>query len=212
MRFRLCRHAVAAVVATAGLTVVPRLAVGQAAGAGPTYPGRYPFTAADIRFVTGMISHHAQAIIMAKWAPTHGASKSVGIMCERIINAQADEIVLMQNWLKDRKQPVPEATPLPMKMMMGGMEHEMMMPGMLTEGQMQQLDASKGTDFDRYFLMFMIQHHRGALTMVDEMFASPGAGQDEFVFKFASDVFADQGSEIDRLGRMLSPLILQGKP
>jgi uncharacterized protein (DUF305 family) len=149
-----------------------------------------------------MIHHHAQAIVMARWAPTHDASRSVGILCERIINAQSDEITLMSNWLRDRNQPVPEPTAGPMKMTMNGMEHEMLMPGMLSDEQMKQLDAARGGEFDRLFLRFMIQHHNGAITMVNELFASPGAGQDEFVFKFASDVYADQGTEIDRMQKM----------
>ena len=173
------------------------------------YPGRYPWTAADAQFITGMISHHAQAIVMAGWAPTHLAGKSVVTLCERIINAQTDEIVLMQSWLKDRNQPVPEAKPLPMKMMMNGQEHEMMMPGMLSDAQMKQLDEARGTDFDRLFLTFMIQHHRGAITMVEQLLASPGAAQDDFVFKFQGDVYADQGTEIDRMQKML--LTLMGK-
>jgi uncharacterized protein (DUF305 family) len=87
-------------------------------------------------------------------------------------------------------------------MEMDGMQHEMLMPGMLSDEQMKQLDAARGGEFDRLFLRFMIQHHNGAITMVNELFASPGAGQDEFVFKFASDVYADQGTEIDRMQKM----------
>ncbi len=170
------------------------------------YPGRYPFTKADIEFISGMISHHAQAIVMAKWAPTHGANKSVSILCERIINAQTDEINLMQNWLRDRKLPVPEAKPVPMKMTMNGMEMEMLMPGMLSDEQMAQLDHSRGSEFDRLFLTFMIQHHKGATAMVKTLFESPGAGQDESVFKFASDVNVDQSTEIERMTRMLISL------
>jgi uncharacterized protein (DUF305 family) len=190
-------------LAAAALTVGPHAVAAQNAGApAPAYPGRYPYTAADIHFISGMIHHHAQAIVMARWAPTHGASRSVGILCERIINAQSDEITLMSNWLRDRNQPVPEPTAGPMKMTMNGMEHEMLMPGMLSDEQMKQLDAARGGEFDRLFLRFMIQHHNGAITMVNELFASPGAGQDEFVFKFASDVYADQGTEIDRMQKM----------
>ena len=191
------------------VAAVSQSASAQTPVAQAKYPGRYPWTAADAQFVTGMISHHAQAIVMAGWAPTHGAGKSVVTLCERIINAQTDEIVLMQSWLKDRNQPVPEAKPLPMKMMMDGQEHEMMMPGMLSDAQMKQLDAARGTDFDRLFLTFMIQHHRGAITMVEQLLASPGAAQDDFVFKFQGDVYADQGTEIDRMQKML--LTLMGK-
>jgi uncharacterized protein (DUF305 family) len=200
------RAGLIAAVALAVIAVAsaPRGAAAQAAPASkpPTYPGKYPFVRADVDFVTGMISHHAQAIIMAKWAPTHGANKSVGVLCERIINAQTDEIAVMQLWLKDRNQPVPEANPLPMKMMMDGVEHMMMMPGMLTDDQMKQLDEARGGQFDRLFLRLMIQHHRGAVTMVDQLFAAPGAGQDEVVYKFASDIYADQTTEIERMQRM----------
>lgn len=169
---------------------------------------RYPYTEADIHFMTGMIGHHAQAIVMARWAPTHGASSSVRTLCDRIINAQQDEIVTMQTWLRDRHQPVPEAVPGPMKMQMGGMEHEMLMPGMLTDEQMKQLDQARGPEFDRLFLTFMIQHHNGAVQMVKELFGTNGAAQDELVFKFASDVNVDQTTEIARMQRMLFALVI----
>ena len=167
---------------------------------------RRPYTAADVNFMSGMIGHHAQAIVMARWAPTHGASSSVRILCERIINAQTDEIAIMQQWLRDRRQPVPDATP-GMKMTMGGMEHVMLMPGMLSELQMKQLDEARGPAFDRLLLTFMIQHHQGAVTMVKELLGSYGAGQDQTVFKFASDVNVDQATEIARMRKMLAALV-----
>ena len=167
---------------------------------------RHPYTEADVQFMSGMIGHHAQAIVMANWAPTHGATPSVRRLAERIINAQQDEIATMQRWLGDRLKPVPEATPAGMKMMMNGVEHIMLMPGMLTETQMKQLDQAKGPEFDRLFLRFMIQHHRGAVSMVKDLFDSWGAGQDETVFKFASDVNVDQSTEIDRMEKMLVAL------
>jgi uncharacterized protein (DUF305 family) len=179
---------------------------GEAAARARADSARLPYTEADIQFISGMIGHHAQAIVMAKWAPSHGADPAVGRLCERIINAQNDEIALMQRWLRDRHQPVPEATPAPMKMMMNGVEHEMLMPGMLTDEQMKRLDAARGREFDRLFLTFMIQHHRGAITMVTQLFATPGAGQDETVFKMANDIQADQGTEINRMTRMLLTL------
>jgi uncharacterized protein (DUF305 family) len=167
---------------------------------------RMPYTRADIDFMAGMIGHHAQAIVMARWAPSHGASASVRTLCARIINAQGDEIALMQNWLRDRNQPVPDATPAGMKMNMGGMEHMMLMPGMLSAAQMKQLDAARGHEFDRLFLTFMIQHHQGAVEMVRTLFATDGAGQDELTFKFASDVQVDQTTEIARMQSMLAQI------
>jgi uncharacterized protein (DUF305 family) len=170
---------------------------------------RHPWTAADARFMTHMIGHHAQAIVMANWAPTHGASPSILILAARIINAQQDEIATMQRWLRDRRQPVPEAVP-GMKMVMDGVEHVMLMPGMLTEAQMAELDRARGKEFDRLFLTYMIQHHQGATSMVSDLFGSYGAGQDETVFKFASDVNVDQTTEIERMQRMLADLVLGG--
>ena len=167
---------------------------------------RYPYTAADIHFMSAMIGHHAQAIVMSGWAASHGADPAVQRLADRIINAQQDEIRTMQSWLRDRRQPVPEAKPGPMKMVMDGMEHEMLMPGMLTDDQMKQLDAARGKEFDRLFLRFMIQHHRGAVSMVKDLFASYGAAQDETVFKFASDVQVDQSTEIARMEKMLAAL------
>ena len=169
---------------------------------------RHPYTDADIHFMSGMIHHHAQAIVMARWAPSHGARPAVQRLADRIINAQQDEILTMQAWLRDRRQPVPDATATGMKMAMGGMEHEMLMPGMLTDAQMKQLDAARGPDFDRLFLTYMIQHHKGAVSMVKELFDSYGAGQDEIVFKFASDVNVDQTTEIARMEKMLVSLTL----
>jgi uncharacterized protein (DUF305 family) len=167
---------------------------------------RRPYTEADIEFMSGMIGHHSQAVKMAGWAASHGATKSLQIFCGRIAMAQTAEIGLMSDWLKDRNRPVPEPDPRGMKMMMNGVTHYMMMPGMLTEEQMAQLDKSRGVEFDRLFLTFMIQHHRGAIMMVDTLFNTPAAGQDEIIFKFANDVQADQTTEIERMQLMLDAL------
>ncbi len=169
-----------------------------------------PYTHADIDFMRGMIAHHAQAIVMAGWAPTHGAEPSVQTLCDRIINAQKDEIDIMQTWLRDRGQPVPEAKPVPMKMMMNGMEHEMLMPGMLTDDQLKQLDAARGPEFDQLFLTGMIQHHKGAVSMVKDLLSHDGAAQDELVFKLATDIHVDQITEIARMQRMLALITLTG--
>ncbi len=166
--------------------------------------GRSSYTAADVHFVSGMIGHHAQAIQMAGWAPSHGASPAVRILCERIVVAQNDEIAFAQRWLRERNEVVPPADPR--GHVMPGMDHPMLMPGMLTPDQMAQLDAARGPQFDRLFLTFMIQHHRGALTMVAQLLATPGAAEDGPIFRFAADVNADQTTEIDRMSRMLDAL------
>lgn len=170
---------------------------------------RLPYVKADIDFMSGMISHHAQAIKMANWAESNEASPAIRVLAGRIINAQKDEILTMQTWLRDRNQPVPDANPAGMKMTMNGMEHTMLMPGMLTDTQMTQLEQARGTDFDRLFLTFMIQHHRGAVSMVKQLFGTYAAGQDETVFKFANDVEVDQSTEIARMEKML---LLTGAP
>jgi uncharacterized protein (DUF305 family) len=161
---------------------------------------------ADVHFMTGMIHHHAQAIVMAGWSTTHGASQAIRTLSERIIVSQTDEIKAMQLWLREMGESAPEATPTGMKMTTGGVEHEMLMPGMLTEEQMGQLDRARGAEFDRLFLTFMIQHHEGALKMVEDLFASYGGGVDDLIYKIASDTFADQGSEIDRMQKMLDAM------
>ena len=162
--------------------------------------GRPPYTKADVDFISGMIGHHAQAVLMAGWAPSHGASASLQALCERIVVAQRDEITFMQRWLRERNQPV--ASGDTSHMMMAGMDMKLM-PGMLTPEQLTELDKARGADFDRLFLKYMIQHHNGAITMVETLFASHGAVQDEDVFKFASDVHVDQITEVNRMTRML---------
>ena len=185
------------------------------ASAGSTRPAPAPpakvgiaalkHTPADVNFMRGMIHHHAQAVIMAKWAPTHGAGADLQRLAERIVVAQQDEIAMMQNWLKEKGEPVPEPTPGPMRMTMpDGTTHDMLMSGMLTDAELKQLDAARGAEFDRLFLTFMIRHHEGALDMVEELFAAPGAAQDEDTFRLASDVFADQTTEIRVLKEMLA--------
>ena len=125
--------------------------------------------------MTGMIGHHAQAVKIAGWAPTHGASPSVVTLTERIVVGQQDEIVLMETWL--RKTGAADArTPTTAHAMMPGMDHSMHMPGMLNAAQLDTLDAARGAAFDRYFLIYMIQHHMGAIVMVNELFATPGRG------------------------------------
>jgi uncharacterized protein (DUF305 family) len=176
-----------------------------------TVDAQHAYTAADIQFMNGMISHHAQALLMAGWASSHGASPSVLTLTSRITNAQQDEIAGMQKWLRDRHQPVPDANPHGMVMKMDGMDHTMLMPGMLTEAQLKQLDEARGKDFDRLFLTFMIQHHQGAVTMVHDLFETNGAAQDITVFKVASDISADQTTEIERMQKMLASAIFGSK-
>lgn len=182
---------------------------------------RYPWVKADVDFMSGMIHHHAQAITISRWAPTHGASASVQRLTARIINAQTDEITIMQTWLKDRSQTVPLVDSVG-NVTMGGAGHDMAahgghdmaamggmatgqmtMPGMLTDAQLKELNAARGTEFDRLFLTYMIQHHRGAVAMVKTLFEAQGAGQDETVFKFANDVEVDQSTEIKRMFTMM---------
>jgi uncharacterized protein (DUF305 family) len=166
--------------------------------------GRPAYTRADVRFMQGMIRHHAQALVMADWAQTRAARNAVKILAARIDVAQRDEIATMQRWLRDRREIVPD---VPAVHDMTGHHTQAgdMMPGMLTHDQLMQLEKATGAEFDRLFLTFMIQHHEGALTMVRELFSSPGAGQDATIFRFASDVEADQTTEIDRMRTMLAP-------
>jgi uncharacterized protein (DUF305 family) len=163
-----------------------------------------PYSDADVAFMTGMIPHHAQAVIMAGWAPSHGGRSDIAILCARIVVGQADEIRSMQQWLADRDQPVPDATSTRMKMKMNGVEHDMLMPGMLSDEEMAELDKARASEFDRLFLLGMIKHHQGAIDMVNDLFKAYGAAQDDTIYKFASDVFADQSIEIEVMRKMLA--------
>jgi uncharacterized protein (DUF305 family) len=164
---------------------------------------RARFTEADVRFMSDMIAHHAQALEMAELAVPRGASPAVRTLAARIRSGQQDEIALMQGWLRERGQPVPDAHA-------GaghhGHHHETM-PGMLTPAQMAELGRASGAEFDRLFLICMIEHHRGAVAMVDTLLASDGAAHDPVVFRLAADVQADQKAEIARMQRMLAALL-----
>ena len=166
---------------------------------------RASFNEADVAFVTDMIHHHAQALEMARMAETHGASSQIRVLAGRIINAQNDEIALMQRWLRERGLEAPD----PAHMDHGPHGAHMAMPGMLTPEQMQRLDRSRGGEFDRLFLQLMIQHHEGALVMVEELFNTYGAAQGDAIFKLASDVGVDQETEIDRMRLMLREMIIE---
>ena len=171
---------------------------------------RMRFTEADVHFMTGMVGHHAQALVMAGLAPTHGASSAVQTLCARIINAQKDEIATMQHWLRDRGQQVPEVSITGTTLMVHP-DYAMHMPGMLTPEQIQELVDATGRDFDRLFLTYMIQHHQGAVTMVHSLFGTNGAAQDGVVFKLSSDIQVDQITEIARMELMLGALPTPGR-
>lgn len=176
---------------------------------------RSHFTDADVEFMVGMIGHHAQALIMADLAPKNDASPSVQILASRIINAQKDEIALMQRWLRLRDLEVPEVHIEGLNLMIhGGGEHNHVdhskMAGMLSQEQLVELSKAKGTEFDKLFLRYMIQHHSGAITMVDKLVNTDGAVQDEDSFRLSADIRVDQVTEINRMKLMLSEL--EGDP
>lgn len=162
------------------------------------------YTAADTKFMQGMIHHHAQAIEMVELLKTRTQRKDMKLLGLKIEVSQNDEMKMMRNWLKDRGEEVPMDHGHGQMMMMSGGGMMPPMPGMLTEQQMKALAAAKGPAFDKLFLNGMIQHHIGALTMVDELFATPGAGQESIIFDFASHVDADQRMDISRMRAMLT--------
>jgi uncharacterized protein (DUF305 family) len=157
---------------------------------------RVEHTAADVRFMQGMIGHHAQALEMTALLPSRTSRQDMKLLGQRIEVSQADEIKMMQTWLKDRGQSVPDVHA-------HHAHGATLMPGMLTPEEMKRLADANGVEFDRLFLEFMIKHHEGALIMVRELFDTNGAGQESEVFAFVSDVEADQQMEIDRMNAML---------
>ena len=168
---------------------------------------RPKYTRADVEFMQGMIGHHAQALEMTALVEERTTRPDLRMLARRIDVSQRDEILLMQTWLRDRGEMAPQASSHAMHHGHGaghGAGH--LMPGMLSPEQMEQLKASTGDGFYRLFLEFMIVHHEGALTMVETLFASAGAGQDTDVYRFAADVDVDQRMEIDRMQQMLDAL------
>ena len=170
---------------------------------------------ADARFMVGMIAHHAQALTMTSFAPAAGAGESIRELCARIFVSQRDEIQLMQRWLADRGLDVPTVD-LETGVVEAGhyhghhgeraVAHALHAPGMLSNWQMEQLGRAEGGEYDRLLLDYMIMHHEGAVTMVEELFATDGAALDDTVFRLASDIQVDQRSEISRMKAMLEEL------
>ena len=160
---------------------------------------------ADVAFMQGMITHHAQAIVMTALIPSRTTRREIQLIGERISVSQKDEITLMRRWLEAHNEKGPDVSEHAQHAGMN-MVGDSLMPGMLTADEMSQLAAAKGDTFDRLFLRGMIRHHGGALTMVARLFASQGATQDAEIFRFASDVDADQRAEIARMQQLLDQL------
>ena len=163
-----------------------------------------PRSSADVQFMQGMIMHHAQAVEMTALIASHTENKDLRSLGARISSSQSDEIKFMKRWLEARGEPTSLMMPE-----MAGMDmsshasHSMLMPGMLTEKQMQALKKAKGEEFDQLFLTGMIQHHNGALIMVKDLFDTAGSGQDAELFNFATDVDSGQRAEIRIMQTML---------
>jgi uncharacterized protein (DUF305 family) len=163
-----------------------------------TLPPRSP---KDVEFMQGMIMHHAQAVEMTALIESHTTNKNLRSLGARISHSQSEEIKFMKRWLETRGEPTSMAMPE-----MPGMDmssHPMLMPGMLTEKQMDALKKAKDDEFDHLFLTGMIQHHNGALIMVKDLFDTAGAGQDAELFNFATDVDSGQRAEIRIMQTML---------
>ena len=161
-----------------------------------TLPANSIVTEADVRFMQGMIAHHAQAVYMTRLAESAGAGARVLKLARKIDLSQAGEIVLMQEWLRAHGQFVPDTSSW----------RTMRMHGMLTDAELAQLAAARGTTFDRQFLTLMIRHHEGAIRMVADLQASPRAAQDVDISVLANDVENTQTAEIGLMKEMLADL------
>ena len=163
---------------------------------------RVQHTEADVRFMQGMMAHHAQALDMTALVPARTSRDAMRLLARRIEASQADEIAMIKEWLAARGEQAVAAHA-------HGDHGGALMPGMLTAAEMARLEKARGDDFDRLFLELMIKHHDGALVMVEDLFATERAGQEPDVFAFASDVEADQQMEIDRMAAMLAALTVK---
>lgn len=158
--------------------------------------GRPRYTEADVKFMQDMITHHAQAVEMTTLLKTRSTNEDMQKLAQRIELSQDDEMRMMKGWLTARGAALPDPH--------AHHSHAGLMRGMASPEEMQRLASLQGPDFDRLFLELMIKHHQGALTMVEELFATPGAGQESEIFAFTADVNADQSMEIRRMGQMLA--------
>jgi uncharacterized protein (DUF305 family) len=166
-----------------------------------------PLSAKDVEFMQGMIMHHAQAVEMTALINERTSSKNLRLLGARISHSQADEMKYMERWLQIRGEstsmPMPPMQHMPGMDMSKHQQHQMLMPGMLTQEQMDALKKAKAAEFDRLFLTGMIQHHKGALVMVEELFNTAGSGQDAELFNFATEVDSGQRAEIKIMETML---------
>jgi uncharacterized protein (DUF305 family) len=183
-------------------------------------PQRLEHTEADIQFMRDMIAHHAQALEMASLVAERTASEEIRMLARRIEVSQEDEIAMMRRWLAARGEGAPEPGQAHGEVATGdhhghghhqdrddhyaGANAHQGMPGMLSHEQLSLLAHATGDEFDRLFLEFMILHHEGAITMVEALFSTEGAGQDTSIFQIASHVDSDQRAEILRMRRMLA--------
>ena len=157
------------------------------------------YTAADVEFLQGMIVHHYQAFLMSEMAPSRTNNQTILDLAGRIDASQIDEIDFMENWLAERGKSIPDPT------LMGHSHHHKMM-GMATPEQMNKLEASNSTDFDRLYLNLMIRHHDGAIDMVDRLNEFPGSAYDPQLYEFVTDLENDQAVEIERMNGILISL------
>lgn len=187
----------------------------EAAPAAAPAPGPRAYTAADVRFMQHMIVHHAQALEMTALVAERTQNEAIRRLAQRIEVSQHDEIAQMQRWLRERGEEVPSLASAGEHATHaqhdahgahGGTPAHAAMPGMLTREEMARLAAARGAEFDRLFLELMIRHHEGALVMVEELFASEGAGQEVDVFRIAAEVDADQRMEIERMQALLAAM------
>lgn len=165
-----------------------------------TQSGQRGYTEADVRFIQRMVPHHAQALTMTSLVPSRSRREDIRLLAERIAISQQDEIAQMQRWLRSRGEQVPSPDAHHEHHAAGG--NHASMAGMLTPQELDRLSKASGPEFERLFLEFMIRHHEGALVMVEELFATPGAGQQTEIYHIATEVDADQRAEIARMRRM----------
>jgi uncharacterized protein (DUF305 family) len=166
------------------------------------------YTEADVAFLQGMIPHHVQALRMTRLVPDRTSRDDVPLFAERIDLSQEDEIDVMRRWLEERDEEVPRLGAGHDMGDMEGMGGELM-PGMLTEEELLELEAASGEAFDRLFLEAMIRHHLGAMQMVEELYAQDG-GQDPEISRLANHIYSDQSIEISRAEGMLADIDAAG--
>ena len=195
------RKVAGALLAAACLFGAMTASVTASSAATQTSAATMQMSQADEEFVSMMIPHHYQALIMGRMATTRSNNQELLAFASRIDVEQDLEIGMMQNWQMWNGLEVTDAEQAYHHMLHDPMMLEQM--GMASPEELEDLSAATGTAFDVLYLQLMIEHHEGALDMIIDVLIN---GSDEIVQWMASDMSVTQQTQIGHMEEMLADL------